>query len=53
MSPLTSLTSHRFVSLEDYAWLEKTLLRVTEEEFGDENYLSILKGPTFFGDFMR
>ena len=53
MSPLTYLTPDRFVSLEDYAWIEKTILRVFEEEFSDENYTNILKQPVFFGDFMR
>ena len=53
ISPLTSLTLNRFVSLDDYAWFDKTLLRVMEEEFNEEHYTNILKPAVFFGDFMR
>lgn len=43
----------RFISLDDYAWFEKTILRVVAEDMDEETYIPIVKPTYFFGDFMR
>lgn len=39
--------------MEDYAWFEKTILRVIAEDLDEETYCPMVKPTVYFGDFMR
>jgi hypothetical protein len=45
-------TAIRFATIEDGNWFEKTVKRVTEEEFG-ERMGDLVANNRYFVDFMR